>query len=130
MASAFFNKGLQRFTTAAIDLSTHDIRVRIMRTSAYTFSAAHEFASSLPAAIVGDVTLGTKVLADGTFDAADSVFATVPLGSAVDCLAIMRWVTAAADSPLIAYLDGFTATPNGGDITLVWAASTPFIFKI
>ena len=131
MASAFYNKGLERFTKGQIDLTTHDIRIRPMRVSAYTFSAsAHEFVSSLPAAIVGDIVLGTKVALDGTFDAADAVASAVPAGAAIDCLAIFRWVTSAADSPLIAYLDGFTVTPNGGDITFVWQATTPWIFKI
>ncbi len=130
MASAFHNKGLERFTKALIDLPSHDVRVRLMRTSAYTFAATDEFVSSLPAAIVSDVALGTKVAADGTFDAADAVFAAVPLGAAINCLSIFRWVTAASDSPLIAYIDGFTVTPNGGDITIVWQGTTPWIFRI
>lgn len=130
MASAHYDLGLQKFTSGSINLSSDTIRTRLMRTSAYTFSQAHEFASSLPAAIATDVTLGTKVLSGGTFDAADAVFSAVSAGAAINCLAIFKFVTNDADSPLLAYIDGFSVTPNGGDITIQWQATTPWIFKI
>lgn len=106
-----------------------------MRVSAYTFSQSHEFASSLPAAIVTDVTLGTKTSNGGgsdpgCFDAADAVFSAVGAGAAIDCLAIYKDTGSSATSPLIAYIDGFSVTPNGGDITVQWASSSPFIFKL
>lgn len=128
--SAHYNEFLQRCTLGTVDMSTQTIKVRMVRTSAYTFSAAHEFASSLPAAISTDVTLGTKSLVDGTFDAADAVYTAVSAGAAIDACVVYRFVTNDADSLLIAYLDGFSVTPNGGDITLRWAASSPFIFKV
>lgn len=130
MASAHYNLGLEKYTKALIDLSAHTIKVRLLRTSAYTFAQTHEFASSLPASIVTDVTLGTKVLSGGTFDAADAVFLSVPSGAAIDALVIYKFVTVDADSPLLSYIDGFSVTPNGGDITAQWQSTTPFIFKI
>lgn len=134
MASAHYDLGLQKYTSGSINLGTGTggdvIKARLMRVSAYTFSQSHEFASSLPAAIVTDVTLAGKALSAGTFDANDAVFASVPAGAAIDCLAILKWVTTAADSPLLAYIDGFSVTPNGGDITIQWQATTPWIFKI
>lgn len=130
MASAHYDEGLEKFTKALLDLTTHTIKVRLLRTSAYTFSQSHEFASSLPAAIGTDPTLGSKACVNGTFDAADAVWTAVSAGAAIDALAIYRFVTNDADSPLIAYIDGFSVTPNGGDITLVWQGTSPFIFKI
>lgn len=130
MASAHYDLGLESFTKAGINLPSDIIKVRLVRTSAYTFSQAHQFASSLPAAIVTDVTLGTKAVSGGTFDAADATFTAVPAGAAIDALAIFKFVTTDADSPLIAYIDGFSVTPNGGDITIQWQGTTPFIFKI
>lgn len=130
MASAHYNLGLEKFTAGSINLSSDTIRVRLVRTSAYTFSQAHEFMSSAPAAIVTDVTLGTKALSGGTFDAADAVFTAVPSGAAIDALIIFKFVTNDADSPVLAYIDGFSVTPNGGDITIQWQGTTPFIFKI
>lgn len=128
--SAFYDKGLERFSTGAIDLSSHDIRVRLMRTSAYTFSASHEYASSLPSALVTDVSLASKAESLGTFDAADATFSSVPSGAAINCLALFRWVSTAANSPLIAYLDGFSVTPNGLNITVSWQNVSPYIFKL
>lgn len=130
MASAHYDLGLQKFTQAGINLSSDTIKVRLVRTSAYTFSQAHEFATSLPLAIVTDVTLGSKALTGGTFDAADAVFVAVPAGAAIDALVIYKDTGIAATSPLIAYIDGFSVTPNGGDITIQWQGTTPFIFKI
>lgn len=130
MASAHYNLGLEKFTAGSINLSSDTIRVRLVRTSAYTFSQAHEFMSSAPAAIVTDVTLGTKALSGGTFDAADAVFTAVPSGAAIDALIIFKFVTNDAASPVLAYIDGFSVTPNGGDITIQWQGTTPFIFKI
>jgi hypothetical protein len=135
MASAHYNINLKKYLDAQINLSSNTIKVRLMRVSAYTFSQTHEFMSSMPAAIATDVTLGSKVLATtsadgGTFDAADAVFTAVGAGAAIDCLAIFKFVTVDADSPCLAYIDGFSVTPNGGDITIQWQATNPFIFKI
>jgi hypothetical protein len=135
MASAHYNLGLGKYLAQTVNLGTGSggdtIKVRLVRVSAYTFNQSHEFASSLPAAIVTDVTLGTKALAgDGTFDAADAVFSSVPGGAAIDALVIYKDTGSAATSPLLAYIDGFSVTPNGGDITIQWQATSPFIFKI
>jgi hypothetical protein len=135
MASAHYNLGLEKFLDALIDIPTDTIKVRLVRVSAYTFSQAHEFASSLPAAIVTDVTLGSKTVNGGgsdpgCFDAADAVFSAVGAGAAIDALVIYKDTGSAATSPLIAYIDGFSVTPNGGDITIQWAGSNPFIFKL
>lgn len=135
MASAHYNRGLQDFLEADIDMLVDTIKVRLVRTSAYTFSQSHQFASSLPAAIVTDVTLGTKA-SDGAgsdpgcFNAADAVFSAVGAGAAIDALVIYKDTGVAGTSPLIAYIDGFSVTPNGGDITVQWANSSPFIFKL
>lgn len=135
MASAHYDLGLQKYLAGSIASLTDTIRVRLMRTSAYTFNQSHEFASSLPAAIATDVTLGSKTTNGGgsdpgCFDAADAVFSSVSAGAAINCLAIFKFVTVDADSPLIAYVDGFSVTPNGGDITVQWQGSSPWIFKL
>lgn len=115
---------------ADIDLLVDTIKVRLVRTSAYTFSQLHDFLDDLPAAIVTDVTLGTKTTTDGKFDAADATFTAVPSGAAIDACVIYKDTGVASTSPLIVYLDGFSVTPNGGDITLQWANASPFIWTI
>jgi hypothetical protein len=138
MASAFYNIGLQGFIQSAtrIDLTGDTIKVRPLRVSAYTFAATDASMTPVVAATggPGDATLGTKVLGTGTnggnFDAADSTFVAWTAGAALDSLAIFKFVTNDAGSTPIAYIDGFSVVPNGGDITFVWQATAPFIFKI
>ncbi len=134
MASAAYELALKKFMDADIDILVDTIKVRIGRVSAYTFSQAHDFMNDLPAAIVTDPTLGTKLTnagsVGGVFDAADAVFTAVPAGAALDFCVVFKFVTADADSIPFLYLDGFSVVPNGGDITLAWSATTPFIWKI
>jgi hypothetical protein len=138
MASAHYNFALQEFWKGTLgDLTSAGVpvKVRLMRTSAYTFAQAHQFASSLPAAIVADVVLGTKTANGagsdpGCFDAGDATFLTVPSGANIDCLATFKDTGVAGTSNLLFYIDGFTVTPNGGDITVQWQNSIPFIAKL
>lgn len=129
-ASAHYDLTLSVFLQAGINLASDTIKTRLVRTSAYTFSQTHDFLNDLPAAIVTDVTLGSKSISNGTFDAADAVFTAVPSGAAIDALVIYKDTGTGTTSNLIAYIDGFSVTPNGGDITIQWQATSPFIFKI
>lgn len=128
--SAFYNLGLQDFTKAVTDLTSAVIKVRLSRASAYTFAATHTTMTSIGAGVGTDPTLGTKACVDGTFDAADSLWTAVTAGAAIDQLIVYKFVTNDAGSTPIAFINGFSVTPNGGDITAVWQATTPFIFKI
>jgi hypothetical protein len=138
MASQHYNFALQEFwkgTLGDITAGGTAVKVRLMRTSAYTISQAHQFATSLPAAIVTDVTLGTKTANGagsdpGCLDAADGTFTAVPSGAAIDCLAVYKDTGTPATSPVLFYIDGFTVTPNGGDITIQWQNTNPFIAKL
>ena len=138
MASQHYNFALQEFwkgTLGDITSAGVPVKVRLMRVSAYTISQAHQFASSLPAAIATDVTLGSKTAngagADpGCFDAADGTFLAIPTDATIDCLAVFKDTGNPATSPLLFYIDGFTVTPNGGDITVQWQNSVPWIAKL
>jgi len=138
MAPQHYNLALQEFwkaTLGDITAAGTTVKVRPMRTSAYAVSQGHQYASSLPAAIATDAILGSKTAngagADpGCFDAADVTFLAVPTGAAIDCLAVFKDTGTPATSPLLFYIDGFTVTPNGGDITLQWQNSAPWIAKL
>ena len=138
MASQHYNLALQEFwkqTLGDITAAGTTVKCRLMRVSAYTISQAHQFASSLPAAIVTDVTLGSKTANGagsdpGCLDAADATFTAVPAGAAIDCLAVFKDTGTPATSPLLFFIDGFSVTPNGGDITVQWSNSNPFIAKL
>jgi hypothetical protein len=139
MASQHYNLALQEFwkgTLGDITAAGTTIKARLMRQSAYTISQAHQFASSLPGAVVTDVILGTKTANGGTaadpgcFDAADATFVAVPTGASIDCLAVFKDTGNPATSNLLFYIDGFAVTPNGGDITVQWQNSVPWIAKL
>ena len=138
MASAHYDLALQEFwkgTNGDVTSAGVVVKCRLMRVSAYTFSQAHQFASSLPAAIVTDATLGTKTAngqgaAPGCLDAADCTYLLVPAGAAIDCLAVFIDTGTPGTSKLLFYIDGFTVTPNGGDITVQWQNTAPFIAKL
>jgi hypothetical protein len=126
-----FWKGSHGDLTAAGTL----VKCRLLRSSAYVFSQTHQFASSLPAALITDATLGAKTAngagADpGCFDAGDVTFLAVAAGAAIDCLAVYKDTGTPATAPLLFYIDGFTVTPNGGDITIQWQNSAPWIAKL
>lgn len=127
--SAFNNKFLELCTSGSIDLSSDTIKARLVRTSGYTISD-DDVVNGLPATIGADVTLGTKALSYGTFDAADAVFSSIGAGADIDSVVLFKDTATPASDPVICQITGFSVTPNGGDITISWQATTPFIFKV
>lgn len=123
--------------TANNNLSTGTVKVALIDTANYTYSAAHQFYSSVSGtAVVGTPqTIGSKtfnvVAGAPVFDGADVTFTTVT-GASVEALLIYIDTGTAGTSPLVAYIDtGVTnlpVTPNGGNITIAW--STDGIFAL
>lgn len=132
MANAIYPKWkeqLLQFTTNN-NLSSGTVKVALVDTGTYTYSASHQFYSSVSSAVVGTPqTLGSKTYTSGTFDAADSTFTAVS-GASVEALVIYIDTGSSATSPLVAYIDtsvtGLPVTPNGGDIGITWNASGIF----
>jgi len=114
----------------AVDLSDDTIKIALVDTGAYTYSTAHEFYSSVSAAVIGTPqTLANKTVTNGVFDA-DNVTFTAVSGVSVEALVIYKDSGTAATSPLILYLDvatsGLPVTPNGGNIDVTFNASGIF----
>lgn len=107
---------------------TTGVYVALVDTGTYTYSAAHQFYSSISAGVVGTpVELTSKTFVNGLFDAADSTFPTTS-GASVEALVFyVKNAGANTTWALIAYVDtgatGLPVTPNGGDINVVWNAS-------
>jgi hypothetical protein len=95
--------------------------------------AADEFLDDIPAdALVSYIALAPADPTAGVADAPDVTFLAVT-GAVCEAIVIVKWVSEAADSPLIAYIDsatGLPVTPNGGDIQVVWDAGANKIFKL
>jgi len=116
--------------TANNNLSAGTVKVALIDTGVYTYSAADQFYSSASAAAVGTPqTIGSKTFTNGVFDGADVTFTTVT-GSTVEALILYIDTGSAATSPLVAYIDtsvtGLPVTPNGGNIDITWNASGIF----
>jgi len=116
--------------TANNNLSAGTVKVALVDTGTYTYSAADQFYSSISAAVVGTPqTIGSKTFTNGTFDGADVTYTAVT-GASVEALVIYIDTGAAGTSPLVAYIDtsvtGLPVTPNGADITIAWNASGIF----
>lgn len=116
--------------TANNNLSAGTVKVALIDTGLYTYSAAHQFYTSATAAAVGTPqTIGSKTFTNGVFDGADVTFTTVT-GNSVEALIIFVDTGVSATSPLVAYIDtsvtGLPVTPNGGNIAITWNASGIF----
>lgn len=104
--------------------------VALVDTGTYTYSAAHQFFSSLSGIVGTDQRISTPTVTTGTFDG-DNVTYTAVSGATVEALVIYR-KNAGANTTwrLVTYIDtsvtGLPVTPNGGDISITWNASGIF----
>lgn len=119
--------------TPSIDFDTDTIKVALV-TGAYTYSASHQYYSSVSASVVGTpATLTNKTVTEGVFDADDATFTSVT-GNQVTKILVFKDTGTASNSPLIALFDsaaaGLPITPNGGNITIAWSNDASRIFRI
>lgn len=133
MANAIYPKWKEALLQASANSSLGGtVKVALVDTGVYTYSAAHQFLTDLSTSRVGtDQTLASKTFTDGAFDAADPTFSSVT-GPTVEAIVIYIDTGVAGTSRLVAYMDtGVTNlpfTPNGSPVTLGFNASG--IFKL
>ena len=129
MANALYPKFKESALQAGVNMASGTVKVALVDTGTYTYSAAHQYLSSLTGVVGTAQTLGSKTFTNGVFDAADSSFTAVT-GNTVEALVIYVDTGNAATSPLVAYIDtgvtGLPVTPNGGDINVTWNGSGIF----
>ena len=137
MATVLYPLGRQGFLEGSIDYDTGVIVAYLIDAADYTYSAAHQFLSSVPAGarVAGPVTLASKTVTNGTADAADITFPTVTGDQAEAIILVQQSAptggAALAESAqrLIAYIDNYTGlpvTPSGGNIVVSFHASGIF----
>ena len=131
MANAIYPKYKEAILQSAANsnMSSGTVKVALVDTGTYTYSAAHEFYSSVSGVVGTPQTIGTKTLTNGVFDG-DNVTYTAVSGATCEALIIYIDTGTAGTSRLVAFLDtGITnlpVTPNGGDINVTWNASGIF----
>ena len=109
---------------------TTGVYAALVDTGTYTYSAAHQFYSSLSGVVGTDQEILTKTQTNGVFDGTDLTFTAVS-GATVEAIVLYRKNAGANTTwPLIAYIDtgvtGLPVTPNGGNITITWNGSGIF----
>ena len=109
--------------------NTGTVKVALVDTGVYIYSAAHEFLTSLTGVVGTAQTVGSKTFTDGVFDGTDVTYTAVT-GNSAEALVFYIDTGTAATSRLVSYIDsgfsGLPVTPNGGDITLSFNASGIF----
>ena len=132
MANAIYPKYKEAILGAATNtnLLTGTVKVALVDTGTYTYSAAHEFLTSLSGVVGTAQTIGaTKSVTNGLFDGGDVTYTAVT-GNSAEALVIYVDTGTAGTSRLVAYIDtgvtGLPVTPNGGDISITWNASGIF----
>lgn len=106
---------------ANVDLTTGSVKVMMIDTGTYTFSAAHQFRSDITAGVIAtSAALTSKSVTNGTF-AASAATCTAVSGATVEALYLFIDTGVTTTSRLVAWWDtatGLTFTPNGGDVTI------------
>lgn len=124
MSTGVYPKALEGFASAAIDLTSVTVKVTAV-TSAYTYSATHQFLSDLGATTTSTSTaLTSKTVTNGSFGAADSSLPN-PSGAFTQ-LVVYVDTGSSATSRLLAHYDVTSTTPNGNAIAVPWSGGVVF----
>jgi hypothetical protein len=113
------------------DLNDGDVRVILVDSADYTYSAAHDMLDDVPAGarVKVSTALQNTSVTNGLFDADDIVLSAVT-GDQAEALIFYLHTGTESTSRLVYYCDtgvtGLPVTPNGGDINLTWNASGIF----
>ena len=114
---------------ANTDLNDLTVKVALVDTGTYTYSASHQFLSSLTGVVGTAQTINNTTVTNGLFDGDDVTYTSVT-GNSVEALVIYIDTGTAGTSRLVAYIDtgvtGLPVTPNGGNISVTWNASGIF----
>lgn len=131
MPNAIYPKYKEAIINGSANTSlTGTVRAALVDTATYTYSAAHEFLTSLTGVVGTAQIIGaTKSYTNGVFDGADVTYTAVT-GASAEAIVIYIDTGTAGTSRLVAFIDtGVTnlpVTPNGGDISITWSASGIF----
>jgi len=128
--SAIYPLAKESLLTAQINLVSGTFKVALL-TAAYTYSALHQYRSSITAATIATSgALASKTVTNGVFDAADITLVAVPGGFTVAALAVYLDTGSAATDNLICYINGLSLPTNGGNIPIAWDNGANKIFAL
>lgn len=127
MANAVYPKGKQALL-GATDLSSNTIKAVLVDTGTYTYSSSHQYLTDLGSSTTGTaLTLSSKTLTDGVFDAADGALGTPSVTA--EAIVIYHDTGTSSTSPLLVYIDtgvGGLPAASGGAVSVTWNGSGIF----
>lgn len=132
MASGLYVKTKKLMLDGDIDLLVDNLKAVLVDTADYTVDLTnHDYLDDVPAGarVATSGNLANKTTTGGIFDA-DDVTLTSVTGDSCEAVIIYKDTTVASTSPLIAYVDGISVTPDGGNIVIAWDSGTNKIFKL
>lgn len=132
MSNTAYPLGMQALLAAGINFTSDTISAALVP-STYTYSAAHQYASSLGTIIGTAQDLVDKVITGGVLDADDLNFGALAPGNTIKALALFKNTGNLSTSPLLFYFDAVTGLPaatNGGVITVPWGDDVKKIARI
>lgn len=134
MANALFDTGRNSFLTGDIDWLVDTLKVCMVDHGVDTpVPATDDFLNDISTGVIAtSAALTTPTATTGIADADDITISTVS-GASVESLVIYKDTGVAGTSNLLVFIDtatGLPFTPNGGNVQIVWAATTNKIFKL
>jgi hypothetical protein len=127
MASVLYPLGKKAILDGSIAMLTDNLKVLGIDTADETYNAADQFHSNITGAgiVFTSGNLAGKTTTAGVFDANDITILAVS-GDTIEALVLYKDTGTSGTSPLIAWFDIATFTPNGSDATVIWNASGIF----
>lgn len=135
MTKRFYEKGAEQVLSGNVDFVSDTIKVSLMK-NAYTPNySADDFYDDISANVQATVTLASKSVTGGDFDAADITFTAVAAGETCNAIVIWKDTGVAGTSPILAYIDSsditnFPVTTSGADVSVTWANTSSRIFSL
>lgn len=128
MANALYPKWKEAVMQATPGSSlAGTLKAVLVDTGVYTYSAAHEFYSSISGTAGTPQTIGAKTYVGGLLDGSDLTFAAVAAGNSLEAIVIFLDTGTPSTSRLFAFFDsgvtGLPVTPDGGDLVIRWNAA-------
>jgi hypothetical protein len=128
MANALYPKFKEQALQGGVNLASGNIKAVLVDLADYTYDAADEFLSDVPAAarVATSGNLASKTFTNGVFDSADPS-STAVTGDVSEALILFIDTGTPGTSRLIAFYDtgvsGLPVTPNSGNISVTVNAS-------
>lgn len=123
LGAPYYPKGAEKVWSGAINMASDTIKA-ILVPSSYTYDANHDFLDDIASIIGSAVTLTSKSVTNGVFDAADADFGAIASGSTIGSVVLYKDTGTPSTSPLLMRFTDVVGLPlatNGAGILLQWS---------